>query len=61
MHQKIGRLSFALILALILFLLVNGVINSFSFYHPSKAEFVSVYNMNGAVPIPEKKSATFKL
>lgn len=55
MHKKIGRLSLALVLALVLFLFVNGIINSFSFYAPKKTEAVSVYNINGAMPIPDKK------
>ena len=55
MHKKIGKLSLALILALVLFLFVNGIINSFSFYAPKKTETVSTYNINGAKPIPEKK------
>ncbi len=55
MHKKIGKLSLALIIALVLFLFVNGIINSFSFYNPKKTEAISVYNINGAAPIPDKK------
>lgn len=55
MHKKIGKLSLALCLALVLFLLVNGIINSFSFYSPKKIEAVSVYNINGANSIADKK------
>ena len=55
MHKKIGKLSLACILALVLFLFVNGIINSFSFYGPKKTETVNVYNINGANSISEKK------
>lgn len=56
MHKKIGKLSLALIFALILFLFANGVISSFSFYNPKETEAVSVYNMNGAKPLLDKKA-----
>lgn len=55
MNKKIGKLSLALILALVLFLLVNGILSSFSYYNPKKTEAVSVYNINGAKPISDKK------
>lgn len=55
MRKKIGKLSLAVVLALVLFLFVNGIINSFSFYAPKKTEAVSVYNINGAEPISDKK------
>ena len=55
MLQKIGKLTFALILALVLFLFVNGIFNSFSIYRPKKTEIVSHYNMNGATAISDKK------
>ena len=55
MHKKIGKLSLALCLALVLFLFINGIVNSFSFYNANKIETVSIYNINGAAPVSDKK------
>lgn len=55
MLKKIGKMAGALALALIIFIVANGIINLFSAYRPKAQETVSVSNVKGAEPISQNK------